>query len=247
MLRLLIKFPSRGRPTKLLDVVKKYVDYACYVDKMIISLDTDDETARPEFIEQLHSIHPAIQVVVGTSESKIDAINRDIPDPSTWDIVLLASDDMIPQIKGYDQLIRERMKFYYPDTDGVLFFNDGHRGNELNTLCILGSKYYQRFGYIYYPEYKSFWCDNEFTEVANKLGKQTYFEDVIIKHDNPVFFDDPTMIDSVYIRNLTFHYHDLDIYIKRKGNVYTKTEQTRITKAISVSHAKLSSRLIGIK
>jgi hypothetical protein len=247
MLRLLIKFPSRGRPSKLLEVVKKYIDYACYVEEMVISLDTDDETVTPEFLEALRSIHPAIQVVIGTSESKIHAVNRDIPDPDTWDIVLLASDDMIPQIKGYDQIIRERMKIHYPDTDGVLFFNDGYRGKELNTLCILGSKYYRRFGYIYYPEYKSFWCDNEFTEVADKLRKQTYIEDVIIKHENPIYLDYPNMIDSVYIRNLTFHYHDLDIYNKRRGNLYSKTEASRITSAISVSYAKLSSRLIGRK
>lgn len=244
-MRLLIKFPSRGRPVKLLDVVKKYVEYACYTEQMIISLDTDDETVTPDFLETLRSIHPAIQVVVGTSTSKIHAVNRDIPDPSTWDIVLLASDDMIPQIKGYDQLIRERMKFHYPDTDGVLFFNDGYRGNELNTLCILGSNYYRRFGYIYYPEYKGFWCDNEFTEVANKLGKQTYFEDVIIKHENPVYYDDPTLYDEVYKRNLVHYYTDQDIYESRK--VVPAPPVKRIVGTVNISSAKLSSRLIGMK
>ena len=67
--------------------------------------------------------------------------------------------------------IRQKMIKHFPDTDGVLWFFDGWR-KDLNTLCIIGRKYYERFGYIYHPDYKSFWCDAEFTEVANKLKKQ---------------------------------------------------------------------------
>jgi hypothetical protein len=77
------------------------------------------------------------------------------------------------------------MNANYPDTDGILFFNDGFKGQELNTLCILGKKYYERFNYIYYPEYKSTWCDNEFMLVGNQLRKQKYFPMVIIKHEHP--------------------------------------------------------------
>jgi hypothetical protein len=53
--------------------------------------------------------------VIGLSKSKIDAVNRDINEyKKHWDIVLLASDDMIPQIKGYDNIIRDNMMFNYP-------------------------------------------------------------------------------------------------------------------------------------
>jgi hypothetical protein len=77
------------------------------------------------------------------------------------------------------------MTEHYPDTDGVLWFNDGYQGNRLNTLCILGKKYYDRFNYIYHPDYISVWCDNEFMDVANLLGKQIYFDDIIIRHEHP--------------------------------------------------------------
>jgi hypothetical protein len=92
---------------------------------------------------------------------------------------------MTPIVKGYDNIIRNNMKTHYPDTDGVLWFNDGYQGQNLNTLCILGRKYYQRFGYIYCPEYKSLWCDNEFMDQANLLGRQIYFHETIIKHEHP--------------------------------------------------------------
>jgi hypothetical protein len=91
-------------------------------------------------------------IVVGRSCGKIGAINRDMDLAPPFDILLLASDDMIPIVKGYDRIIRDNMPL---DTDRVLHFNDGHRTDSLNTLCILGKKYYDRFGYIYYPEYKT--------------------------------------------------------------------------------------------
>ena len=108
--------------------------------KIIVSLDNDDT----ECILNIHkysSIHPSIDVCVGSSSGKVNAINRDIPDPSEFDILLLASDDMIPVVKGYDEIIRDSMTQFYPDTDGVLFFNDGYVGYRTNTLVICGSKY----------------------------------------------------------------------------------------------------------
>ena len=59
---------------------------------------------------------------------------------------------MVPLVNGYDTVIKEKMTLHYADTDGVLWFNDGHQEKKLNTLCILGKKYYDRFGYIYHPD-----------------------------------------------------------------------------------------------
>jgi len=65
----------------------------------------------------------------------------------------------------------------------VLWFNDGFSGqNRLITLSILGRKYFHRFNYLYYPGYKSVFCDNEFTDVARLLGKVVYIDQVIIQH-----------------------------------------------------------------
>jgi hypothetical protein len=98
----------------------------------------------------------------------------------------------------------------------VLWFNDGYQGDKLNTLCILGKKYYDRFGYIYHPEYKSVWCDNEFMDIANILEKQTYFSYVIIRHEHPDWgFGDNDEIHSANIRNGS---HDSNLYNIRKTN-----------------------------
>jgi hypothetical protein len=122
---------------------------------------------------------------------------------------------MIPSIRGYDQIIRDKMRTHYPDTDGVLHFNDGVRGKNLNTLCILGKKYYDRFGYIYHPSYKSLWCDNEFTDVSNSLNKSTYIETVIIRHEHPLWTK--TGYDDLYKHNDTYDTQDKANYNIRKN------------------------------
>ena len=122
---------------------------------------------------------------------------------------------MIPIKDGYDKIIIEKMKENYPDTDGVLFFNDGYQGRRLNTLCILGKKYYERFNYIYHPDYKSTWCDNEFMSVADILDRQTYFDEVIIKHEHPDW--GYGRHDSIHQKNYNDLTHDQKTFINRRN------------------------------
>jgi hypothetical protein len=217
---LLIKFPSKSRPEKLVQVYKKYIEYATNPSqiKSIISLDNDDQTVTPELVQSLKNIHPATDVVIGEPAGKIGAVNRDMEFSGDWDILVLVSDDMIPEVRGWDSIIRMNMRLLYPDTDGVLWFNDGFQKNNLNTLCILGHTYYNRFGYIYHPAYKSLWCDNEFMIVADMLGKQTYFEDIIIRHTHPVINN--SGFDELYNHNDSFFEEDRRTFIARKMNSF---------------------------
>lgn len=215
MSRILIKFPTRSRYAKAIDVINKYISFATDPDniQILVTIDIDDNPEKYTFTD------PRIIVKVGSSNGKINAINRDMPNHSTFDILLLASDDMIPIVEGYDDIIRTKMHEKFPDGDGVLWFNDGFRKNRLNTLVICGSKYYQRFGYIYYPKYKSLWCDNEFTDVANRLRKQVYFDITIIKHEHP---SNSSTInnDDLYRRNNIHFFTDKQLYITRYLNNY---------------------------
>lgn len=217
-MKLLIKFPTKNRKNKFFSVLKKYQSLCDDMDNthFLITLDNNDsEMNSPEVVDILNTFKN-ITYVYGDSHSKIHAINRDIDMIEDWDIVLLASDDMIPKVKGYDNIIRNKMKENYPDTDGVLWFNDGHMGNKLNTLCILGKKYYDRFNYIYQPEYKSVWSDNEFMLVGNILKKQTYFEDVIIEHEHPDWGYGNR--DNIHQSNSINEHHDRTLFELRKQN-----------------------------
>jgi hypothetical protein len=151
--------------------------------EFVISMDTDDLVMNNLEVKKYLDSRKNLNYYYSGNTSKIMAINADIP-TTMWDILVLISDDMIPEIRGYDNIIREQMCKHYPDTDGVLWFYDGWR-RDLNTLCILGRKYYNRFNYIYHPDYQSFWSDAEFTDVANILERQTFIDQTIIRHLHP--------------------------------------------------------------
>jgi len=214
-MKILIKFPTRGRQEKFFKVLDMYYSFANNLDliEFQISIDSDDLSMNNDEVIHKFSTYKNLKYSIGESVNKIHAVNRDIV-VGDWDIILLASDDMIPKIKGYDDIIRTKMRDIYPDTDGILWFHDGNR-KDLNTLCILGREYYKRFNYIYHPDYKSLWADNEFMDVANLLNKQTYFNELIIKHEHPdVGFGGR---DNIHLENSKNDYIDKNLYLKRKS------------------------------
>lgn len=187
-LKLLVKFPTRSRANKFLSVFDKLITKTS--DKkntyFVITLDDDDPTIDDsfKFIFNLYQSQYNISVDFGTSKNKIDAINRDMEKYTDWDILVLTSDDMIPIVDGYDNIIRQDMEKYHPDLDGVLHYIDGY--TQLNTLPILGKKYYDRYNFIYNPIYESFFCDNEFQEIATYLKRHQTISQILFRHEHPV-------------------------------------------------------------
>lgn len=223
-MRMVIKFPTRGRPDKFVSVLNKYINFlsGMHEVKFVVSFDHDDPTMNNENMWSLFSrmnqqLNGQIIPVCGSSTGKISAVNADLDKVIACkpDVILLASDDMIPVLGGYDDIIAKQMARHFPDTDGVLWFNDGFSGqNRLITLSILGRKYFHRFNYLYYPGYRSVFCDNEFTDVARLLGKVVYIDQVIIQHQwvgavNPN--------DPLHRRNesVEMYSHDKAVYDER--------------------------------
>ena len=217
-MNILVKFPSRGRPKQLIKTLSRCIALANDNSKIsyLLTLDIDDHaTNNNAFNEVLIMLKANIQVIRGRSSGKIHACNRDITQVvKPWDIVVLMSDDMTCQVKGWDDILRQEMSKFFPDTDGVLFHNDGFCEEKLNTLCILGKKYFDRFGYIYNPNYKSLWSDNEFMEVATYLNKQRYFAQVLFKHEHPANIGG--VADSLYVANDKLYLEDKATYNSRK-------------------------------
>lgn len=224
-MKLVIKYPTRGRPDKFMSVFDRYMNFLSGSNDVhfVISFDHDDPSMNNDnmwsFILRMKSMYNGrVHAFCGKSHSKISAVNADLDKVQSLnpDIILLASDDMIPIRSGYDSIIIDSMKKHYPDTDGVLWFNDGFSGGDrLITLSILGNKYYKRFGYLYYPGYKSVFCDNEFTDVAKMLGRVTYINDVIIQHQ----WVGATSPDALHARNESpeMYAHDKPMYEERKA------------------------------
>jgi hypothetical protein len=162
------------------------------------------------------------EIYYSNNTTKIEAVNSDIASvPWAWDVVLLVSDDMVPQVKGYDDVIRTHMMANFADTDGILWINDGTQGNNLNTITVMGRKMYDSFGYLYHPAYKSLYCDTEFTDLCRSTlsNKCTYIPHMLIRHEHPgTGFADRH--DALYARNQSYWSQDLHTYIQRKAYAY---------------------------
>lgn len=216
-MKILIKFPTFNRTKQFFDTLYKYYKKSKNLNDLstLVSIDSNDSSMNNDDVLNGLKTYPNLNVVVGESKSKIDAVNRDIRNfEYDWDILLLASDDMIPLVDGYDDIIRNDMEKYFPDTDGVLWYNDGYKKNELNTLSILGKTYYNRFNYIYNPQYKSVYADNEFTEVSKILNKFVYFDKTIIEHQHPDW--GYGVNDIIHRNNYKNVSHDKSIFEYRK-------------------------------
>lgn len=220
-MKLLIKFPTRERRQKFYQAMDLLLSNKKTNNvSFLITLDADDETMNNdevkhqiEFYSDFYDVD--IEVNYGYSMNKIHACNRDLEEyKKEWDIVMLMSDDMYPVMLGYDEKIINLYENSIPDTDGVLYSPDGY--TPLNTLCILGKKYYQRFNYIYYPEYISFFPDNEFMEVSQILGKEFRINKVLFKHEHPAN-DSKVKFDELYQRNNISWEKDKILYYQRRA------------------------------
>ena len=217
-MNLLIKLPTRERPEKFFKTLLRYQHLRTNENtKFLITLDANDTKMNNQNVINSLSMWGNLTFVYGESNNKIHACNRDLNEyTQDWDIVLLASDDMIPQVEGYDDMIIAAMKEHFPDTDGVLHFNDGYTKEKLNTLCIAGRKYYERDKYLYNPEYISLWSDNEWQLVSEKRGKSVYIDTVIIKHEHPMNTNTAKM-DASYQKTLAYYAEDKLTFERRKA------------------------------
>lgn len=203
----LVKIATRNRG---FEWMHKFVNQATLPDtNFLISMDHDDPQTPPDL--------PNVTIVRGHTDNKIHAMNRDINEyQGDWQMVIVASDDMHPEMKGYDEFLLNELKRKYQDLDGCIWIptedskkekRNGHQmipgsigyyRHWISMLPIMGKKYYERFNYVYHPSYVGFWCDNEQTEVARRLGRIHFVNNMnVIQHWNPSW-DPRGKIDNLY-------------------------------------------------
>ncbi len=195
MANILVKFPTRGRPDAFFRTLDSFIakQSGKHDIHYLVSLDDDDDTVDASFIDGLkahgignHSqkLGYCVNWIIGIRAGKIGSCNRDMQfAPPDWDIVMQIADDFICHGEDWDDVIVEELEAF-EDKDGALWVFDGYQ-QEMCTLSIMTRKYYERFEYIYYPEYITFYPDREWTEVADLLGKLVFIKDVLFEHRHP--------------------------------------------------------------
>lgn len=214
---ILIKWPTRSRPDMFRATFEHWQSPAV---RFLVSIDADDPLCMTDsFLNWLGSI-PNLKYVIGRSKGKIDAINRDLDEAGKWDVCILAADDLVPQRSDYAEVIAGALFDTFPDGDGVVHVNDGRAGRVLNTMPVMGRRYFNRFGYIYYgganhPDgYQSLWADNEFQEVSESLKRTVYIPETVVRHE---WIGHYVPTDPLNVRNEAFYQSDMEIFLRRKA------------------------------
>ncbi len=185
---LLIRMPTRWRPEQAIETLTAYRKLAGGPVAIEVVIDEDDELMNDSrVLQKLYDLDCSI--CVGRHRNKVAAVNGGIRDD--WEILLLASDDMVPVVYGYDGFILGAMATYWPLSDGAIYFDDGYNKSHqiegkpiLCTLPVIGRHFYDQFGSVYYPGYGSLFCDNEQTELWTAMKRLRYVEwkEVLIEH-----------------------------------------------------------------
>lgn len=158
-----ILHPTRGRPQKSFETIKKWLraHVSCNgFPEVIVSVDMDDPC-----LNAYINLHGK-RVIVNHNRSAVDAINN-AAKVCTGDIIIVVSDDTdCPD--GWNDLLEnaigDRNDFIAKTPDGIQKW--------IITMPIMDRAYYNRFGYIYHPDYLHMFCDTELTCVADLTGRK---------------------------------------------------------------------------
>lgn len=138
-------------------------------------------------------------VILPDTASKVQAYNATgEAHQDLWDILVGASDDMVPA-PGWDAAVAELCPptgaLWLPTEVPKLGRKPMVVGSQLylrrwiSMLPILSRPWHQRFGYIYHPAYRAFWCDNEFTEVARRERRLHFVNRPdLFRHQHPAWY-----------------------------------------------------------
>lgn len=175
--RLLVVIPTREHPDQLFQVLDQFYEnlsgeVECH---FLISCDSDDNMMNNKAIEHQLNDYPHLILVYDRRVSISESFQRDLSlVEGMYDILIAASDHHIPIQFGYDIIIAEKMRSHYANNEGVLNFQEHDSGKNINSVPVVGKRYYSIFGSLYYPDYQTLPCaQKELTMVSRMLAKET--------------------------------------------------------------------------
>lgn len=164
-------------------VVKAWFDRAAHPERvrMIIAVDSDYDEGRQAALKLSLGRADIITVTNNGPSNCVNGWNAGaaavVGEPGH--ILIAVADDFMPPPRWDDELENVALPGWWMN-DQVVWVSDGY-SPDLFTLAILTWKRYQRFGYLFYPQYESLFSDTEFTAVARSEhvvidGRRLLFE-----------------------------------------------------------------------
>jgi hypothetical protein len=178
------------RPHIIPQIVKMWNDRSVTHDiEWVISVDDGDEKslAAAKILMDLPKMTPppcrAVKVVVNMGSKDCNAGWNCAAEATTGKVIIAVADDFVPP-NNWDTLLLGLEPKGWEDGEYVVHINDGYV-KTLCTLPILTRKRYDRFGYLYYPKYRSMFNDTEFTEVSYRDGVVIDAQQLLFEHMHP--------------------------------------------------------------
>ena len=190
-MKLSLIHPSRNRPQKSVNTIDKWLDRASFQTniELIISVDEDDPS-----LELYKQAYQDDELIINKNRSCVDAINA-AARFSTGDILIVVSDDT-DCLPNWDVLLLKEVE---GKTDWILKTVDGIQGYII-TAPIMDRVYYNRFVYIYHPEFLHMFCDTYMTCVADITGRKIT-SNLVFNHLHPGHSGGKELIDDLNKRN----------------------------------------------
>lgn len=203
---------SRSRPQEFFATLDNLREMSANKGYAIVAKLDNDDPKKDEYLSQL-SDYPEVSVKWGLSRSKIHAINRDIDSflSSFNDFNFCIgnlSDDIRFTVKGFDEII-----YKHCGQGDFVHFPEVYKMAACSVVSIMGREYYEKYGYIYHPDYYSLWADVEATEIAKLDGAYKYVPEIIFRHDHYSTIGKEK--DYVYNRNNTYK-RDKQTFLRRR-------------------------------
>ncbi len=187
-LKILYSFASRSRPVRFFNCLDNLRQFSASKEYSVIAkLDEDDETMNNDEAKEKLKLYPEVIVRWGLSKNKIHAINRDLDDVPPFDIIIIQSDDIVWEVQGFDDEIREGFATHFPNLDGTLHYPEVHAKARTIIVSILGKALYEKMGYLYYPDYISVFADNDFTDMTKTMEKYVFIDKHLFSHHHPIW------------------------------------------------------------
>lgn len=128
---------------------------------------------------------PGLKIIWnGRRQCCVDAYNNGAGQ-SLGKILILNSDDCF-SFRGWDDALLVILPD--PDKEAVIEVSQLTEASDIRrimTLQILTRKRYDRFWYVFYPEYESIYADCEFTDVARRDGVVINARHLVFEHRHP--------------------------------------------------------------
>lgn len=212
--------PSRNRAQMAFNTIDKWLSSASNTIPLeyIISVDNSEPDYywyETNFCSlKLKYPDKYIQLIRNGNENAIQAINNGAI-LTTHNLIVVVSDDFAC-FPNWDifliNALKDKKDFIVKTSDGIQDY--------IITLPIMDREYYNRFNYIYNPEYQHMFCDTEMTDVGHLLGKviDLKSDTNIFKHNH--YSTGGMQKDAINEKNDATWIQGENLYYSRKANQF---------------------------